>query len=374
MGVQAASGAGQPLRDTGHWSLPVLATLAVIWVLHWAQAVLIPIMLAVLASYALTPAVDALRRWRIPRAVGAAVLLLAMLGGMGALAISLSDEAVAWIETLPEAASNLRTTLRSAGVASSGTIDQIQEAAKQLEQAASETGGGASPAPRGVTRVQIEAPRLNIQRFLWSGTLGALAAAGQAGAVLFLTYFLLVSGDTFRRKLVMITGPVLSNRKITIRVLDEITSQIQRYLLVQIGTSVLVGVATWCALRWVGLEHAAIWGIVAAVMNNVPYAGPVVVTGGTALFALLQFGRLETALLVGALTLLITSLEGYLLNPWLAGRASRMNAVAVFLSLLVWGWLWGVWGLLLGMPIMLVVKAVCDRVEGLQPVGELLGE
>jgi predicted PurR-regulated permease PerM len=100
----------------------------------------------------------------------------------------------------------------------------------------------------------------------------------------------------------------------------------------------------------------------------------VVVTAATALFALLQFGSLQMALLVGGIALLITSLEGNLLTPWLTSRASRMNAVAVFISLLLWGWLWGVWGLLLGMPIMMVVKAVCDRVEDFQPVGELLGE
>ena len=99
-----------------------------------------------------------------------------------------------------------------------------------------------------------------------------------------------------------------------------------------------------------------------------------VVTGGTALVALLQFGTLEMAALVGGVSLLITSLEGYLLTPWLTGRASRMNAVAVFVSVLVWGWLWGVWGLLLGVPIVMMVKAVCDRVDDFKPVGELLGE
>jgi predicted PurR-regulated permease PerM len=192
--------------------------------------------------------------------------------------------------------------------------------------------------------------------------------------VLFLAYFLLVAGDTFRRKLVKITGPALSKKKITVQVLDEITSQIQRYLLVQIATSLVVGVATWLAFLWIGLEHAAIWGIAAAVFNTIPYLGPVVVTGCTALVALLQFGTLGMAFLVGAVALLITSLEGYLLTPWLTGRASRMNAVTVFVGVLFWGWLWGVWGLLLGVPIIMVVKAVCDRVEDLKPVGQMLGD
>ncbi len=160
----------------------------------------------------------------------------------------------------------------------------------------------------------------------------------------------------------------------TICVLDEITGQIQRYLLVRLVTSLLVGVATWLAFLWIGLEHAAIWGIAAGLFNTIPYLGPVVVTAGMTVVALLQFGTLEMALVVGAVAMLITSLEGFLLTPWLTGRASRMNAVAIFVGVLFWGWLWGVWGLLLGVPIIMVVKAVCDRVEHLKPVGELLGE
>lgn len=371
--TEAADPAAQPPVAAARWPVVILAVLAVIWALDWAQAVLIPILLGVLVSYALRPVVERLHHWRIPRPAGAALVLLGILGGVGALAVSLGDEAKAWIDNLPEAAENFRSTLGKAGAFSSGALDQVQEAAEQLERAAKETAGPASVAPRGVTRVQIEKPRLNVQEFLWTGTVGALAMVGQCVVVLFLVFFLLAAGDTFRRKLVRITGPVLSRQKVTLQVLDEITSLIQRYLLMQIATSVVVGVATWLAFVWIGLENAAIWGIAAAVLNNVPYLGPVVVSGGTALLGLLQFGTIEMALLVGGVSLLITTLEGYLLTPWLAGKAGRINPVAIFLGILLWGWLWGVWGLLLGMPITMVIKAVCDRVEGLQQVGELLG-
>jgi predicted PurR-regulated permease PerM len=254
-----------------------------------------------------------------------------------------------------------------------GTMENVQKTATQLEQTASETGTPAPAAPRGVTRVQIEKPKLNVKEYLWMGTMGAVGFAGQLTMVLFLAYFMLVSGDTFRRKLVKITGPTLSKKKITLQVLDEITDQIQRYLLVQIFTSILVGVVTWLAFLWIGLEHAAIWGIAAGVFNTVPYLGPVIVTGGTALVAFLQFGTVGMALLVAGISLVITSLEGYLLTPWLTGRVSRMSPVVVFVSVLFWGWLWGVWGLLLGVPIIMIIKAVCDRVEDLEPIGELLG-
>lgn len=355
-------------------SLFVLAVLAVVFALHWARAVFIPLMLGVMISYALTAPVNLMQTWHIPRAIGAAVLLLAIVGGTGSAVYSLSDDAGELIETLPEAARKLRLALLKERGTSQGTMEQVQKAATQLERAASETGAPAPATPSGVTRVQIETPKLNVKDYLWMGTKGAIGFAGQLSMVLFLAYFMLVSGDMFRRKLVRIAGPTLSKKKITLRVLDEITGQIQRYLLVQVFTSVLVGVTTWLAFLWIGLEHAAIWGIAAGVFNTIPYLGPVIITGGTSLVAFLQFGTISMALVVGGISLLITSLEGYLLTPWLTGRASRMSPLVVFVSVLFWGWLWGVWGLLLGVPIIMMIKAVCDRVEDLKPVGELLGD
>lgn len=360
--------------DIRSLSLTVLTVLAVIFVLHWARAFFIPLMLGVMISYAFSPLVDRMQKWRIPRAIGAAMLLIGIVGGTGSLVYSLSDEAAQLIETLPDAAQKFRKALRKEWGTTEGAMEQMQKAAIQLENAANETITPAVTARKGVTRVLIEKPKLNITDYLWTGTLGAAVFAGQAVMVLFLTYFLLVSGDIFRRKLVRITGPTLSKKKITIQVLDEITAQIQRYLLVQIFTSILVGVATWLAFLWIGLEHAAIWGIVSGVFNMIPYLGPVIVTGGTGLVGFLQFGTVSMALAVAGISLVITSLEGYLLTPWLTGRASRMNAVMVFVGVLFWGWLWGVWGLLLGIPIIMMIKAVCDRVDDFKFVGELLGK
>lgn len=355
-------------------SLAVLAVLAVIYTLHWASAVLIPLMLGLMISYALSSPINLMHKWHIPRPLSAAVLLLAIVGGAGWVVYALQDDASQLIETLPEAAQKFRRALVKEWGSSESTMEKVQEAAAEIEQAALETGTAASPAPKGVTRVQIEKPRFNIKDYLWMGTKGALEFAGQLTMVLFLAYFIMVSGDSFRRKLVKIAGPTLNAKKITLQMLDEITEQVQRYLLVQMFTSALVGVATWLALAWIGMEHAAIWGIAAGVFNIIPYIGPILVTGSTALVAFLQFGTFSMAMAVAGITLLITSLESYLLTPWLMGRASRMSALAVFIGVLFWGWLWGVWGLLLGVPILMIIKAICDRVEHLQPIGELLGD
>ena len=361
-------------RDANSVALTVLAVIAVVFALHWAQAIFIPLMLAVMISYALSGPVNLLQRWHIPRALGAAVLLLAILGGTGSAVYSLADETSNLIETLPAAVEKLRDALPTRIGASEGKMEKVQRAATELEQVASETSAPAPAAPHGVTRVQIEKPMLNVQDYLWMGTKGAIGFAAQLGMVMFLAFFVLVSGDKFRRKLVGLAGPTLTNKKITLQVLDDINWQIQRFMLVQILTSIAVGLATWLAFVSIGMEHAAIWGIAAGVLKIIPYIGPVIVSGATLLVAFMQFGTLGMALFVSGIALLITSLEGYLLTPWLIGRASRMNPVVIFTAVLFWGWLWGLWGLLLGLPILMAIKAVCDRVEDLKPVGELLGD
>ncbi len=351
--------------------LILLALFASIFILDWAQPVLVPLVLGLILSYALSPIVDRLEKYSIPRALSAAILLLAIVGGIGATAVSLQDEAVSLIETLPEAVKKIQRSVRKEMGSSRDTIEKVQKAADELERATEEVPSAA--VPRGVTRVQIEKPKLDIAEYLWTGAFGAASAIGSTLIVLFLAYFLLVSGDAFRRKWVKLSGPTLSAKKITVQVLNEIGDQIKRYLWVQVLTSAIVGVASGLAFWAIGLENAAVWGVAAGVLNLVPYLGAIVTTGGTVLVAFLQFGTVGMALAVGSISLVINTLEGSWLTPWLASRASRMNAVVVFMGLLFWGWLWGGWGLALGLPIMMVAKAICDHVEDLKPIGEFMG-
>jgi len=354
-------------------SLAVLAVLACVFTLQWASAVFIPLLLGLMLSYALSPIVNRLHNWHVPRALGAAVLLIGIIAGTGAMIYSLSDEATALIDTLPEAAQKLRLSLRRPRQSSTGTIDSMQKAAAEMERAADEGTAPTAPSPSGVTRVAIERPRFNVNDYLWTGTLGLLAFIGQVAMVFLIAFFLLVAGDTFRRKMVKLAGPSLNRKRITVEALDEVTTQIQRYLLVQLFTSLFVGFTTWIAFAWIGLENAAVWGVVATVTNLIPYLGALIVGAGSALMGFMQFGTLHMAFLIGGASFAIHGVVGYLLTPWLTSRANRMNPVAVFVGVLAWGWLWGLPGLLLGVPILVVVKAVCDRVDDLKPVGELLG-
>jgi len=352
-------------------SLVIIAVLAGLFVLHWAKAVFIPFMLGLVFSYALSPVVNWMESRRIPRALGAGVLILALLGAMGTTAYSLSDDAMRLVESLPAAAQKFRQAIKTRQGGTGGTLETVQKAATQIEQVTQET---SVPAPtRGVTRVTVEPARFNIKDHLWSGTIGLATLLGQMTVVVFLTYFLMVSGDTFRRKLIKLAGPSLSSKKITLQALHEITAQIQRYLQVQLATSAMVGVLTGLALWAIGLENAVVWGIAAAVLNLVPYVGSLITAVASGAVAFLQFGSSNMALLVAGASVVIQTIEGNLVTPWLTSRASRMNPVAVFVGLLAWGWLWGIWGLLLGLPILMIIKAVCDRVDDLKPIGEFLG-
>ncbi len=353
-------------------ALGVLATLASLVALHLASAVVVPLLLGLTFSYALTPLVNRMVRLRLPRTLAAGLLLIGILAGFGTLAWSLSDDAASMIESMPDIAQRLRRNAASHR-SPAGAIDKVQRVATELEGAARDSSPSAQNPARSVTRVQIEPPRLNVRDYLWSGTLGLASIGGQATVVLFITFFLLASGDTFRRKMVKIAGPGFGHKRLTLQALDEIDAQIQRYLVVQVFTSALVGVATWLAFLFIGVEHAAVWGALGFVLNFVPYFGSIVITGASALFGFIQFGSYEMALLIGGVSLFIHSVEGHVLTPWLTVRTSRMNPVAVFVGVLAWGWLWGLGGLFLGLPILIAIKAVCDRVDELKAVGELLG-
>jgi len=353
-------------------ALTIIAVLAMMLVLQYAQAMIIPIVLGVLISHALEPMVSWFERFRIPRALSAAVILVTLVASGGWLLYSLRSQASAIIEQLPTAARRLRQTLERDRPKAATAIEQVQKAASEIERATS--AASPPPPPSGVQRVQVESAPINISDYVMWGSLGIVAALGQLVLILFLVYFLLVSGDLYRRKLVKIIGTTLSEKKVTVQILQEIDRQISMFLLVQVFTSSLVAIATWLAFTALGVEQAAVWGLLAGIFNSIPYFGPVLVTGGTSIVAYLQFGDLKMAAIVGGVALLITSLEGFLLTPWLTSRAARMNAVAIFVGLLFWGWVWNVWGMLLAVPLLMVMKAVCDHVEDFKGVGELLGE
>ena len=357
--------------DVRSVSLLIIAVLGSVFMMHWAAAVLVPLMLGVTLSYALGPVVNRLERHSVPRALAAALVVMSTVAAVGAGAYSVADDATQFIEALPQVAQKLRKAVREQSRQSDTPIEKVQQAATQIEQAAKES-ARAPAVNRGVTRVQIEKPAFVLQDYLLSVTPRLLALAGQTMVVIFITYFLLASGNHFRRKMVHLAGPRLAQKKLTLQALDEITEQIQRYLMIQVLISVIVGVATWLAFWAMGIEHAEVWGVLGFLLNLVPYIGALVFAGAAAVAAFLQFGSFDMVLLTVGVSTVLHTISGNWLMPWLTGRTNRMNPVAVFVGLLVFGWLWGVAGLVLGVPVLLIVKTVSEHVEDLRAVAEML--
>ena len=354
-------------------ALFVIAALATILMLQYAQPVLIPVVVAILISYLLEPAVASMARHSIPRIFGAVVALALLCGGLGLAVYTLTDEAVAIVENVPTAARRFAQRFEPRRGAAEGPLAKVQEAATEVEKAAEKV-SDPQPVPKGVTRVQVVEPALAARDYLWAGGRGAISLLGQFAMILFLVFFLLVTGDLFKRKLVKIAGPTLTRKKITIQIMDEINHQISGFLRVQVFSSAVVAVATSVALWWFGVEQAVVWGILAGIFNSIPYLGPIVVTGALGVVTFMQFDDVLKTAYVCGVTMAITSLEGWLLTPALMSRAAQMNPVAIFVGLLFWSWVWGVMGTILAVPMLMTLKAICDRVEDLQPIGELLGE
>jgi predicted PurR-regulated permease PerM len=353
----------------------LIAILAVVAFLRYAAAVFIPIVLAVLVGYALDPLVSQLVRWRIPRPLGAMLAVLAVLAGAGSSAYALRHRFVAVIESLPDNARKLRKVIENQVDTpdSPGTLDRIKEAAKEIENTANATATPSAP-KAGITRVQVEPPVFRASEYIWLGSRSLVDLAGQAIVILFLAFFLLASGDLYKRKLVRIVGGDFAKKRITVEAIHEIDRQIERFLAVQIWTSVFVGVATFLVLELMGVSQPAIWAVAAGVLNFIPYFGAVIAAVGLGMVAFVQFGTLGPSLAVAALVLFIRVIEGGLLSPMWMGKAAGINGAALFVSLLFWTWMWGLIGTLVAVPLMMIIKTACERIEGLEAFGELLNE
>ncbi len=348
----------------------VLVVIALVAALYLARAFFVPLLIGILASYTLHPVVDWLKSCRIPRPAGAALVLVALLGSLSWIAFSLSDDATAIFERLPEAARKLRQNLSDARSSAPTALQNMNEAAKELEGAAADA--GAKQGAR-VAAARPSAPPTWVSDYALAQSRLLITIAAQTPIIVLLTYFLLASGAHFRRKLVQFVGRSLSRKKDAVRILDEIDVQVQRYLLAMLISNALVGVGTWLAFEALGMGQAGVWGVAAGVLHFIPYLGPALIALASGMAGFLQFESPLYGLAIAGVSLLVASSIGFVFMTWLQSRFARVNAAVLFITLLFFGWLWGVWGLLLGAPIVAIVKVVCDRVESLNPFGELLG-
>ena len=360
--------------DVRSLGLTILAVAALLFLLRESAPVMIPIVFAILISYTLNPLVNKLERLQLPRAAAATLVVTVLAAVLVGGGYAIAGQAMTIVEGIPEAAQRMRSRIEAGRRGSAdGALEKVQQAAVELEEAAGQASGPSAPRRPGVQRVEVVEPAFRATDYLWAGGMGIVSLLWQIAVVMFLTLFILGTGDMYKRKLVRIAGPTLTRKKLTVQILDEINTQIGQFIRAQVMANIIVAVVTALVLWWLGVEHYVVWGLVAGVFNSIPYFGPALVTAALGVVAFLQFVDVVRTLYVCAAAATITALEGMVLQPALMSRASQINPVAIFVGLLIWSWLWGLWGTVLAVPILMMMKAVSDRVESLQPLGELLG-
>ena len=355
-------------------ALVILTTIAVVFALDWAQNFVITLLFGILLSYTLNPLVKWLEYIKIPRIVGSSIVILTLILSIGFAGFTLRGQVQSIIAQLPEVTNKLTAAFETKRGEPLTDMQKVQIAASQMENATNSVTNAVANKKNSTMHVVIDDHKFKIGDFLWRGSLGIFGFFGEAITMAFLAYFLLLSGDTFKRKLVHLTGPSLSRKKITVHILEDINNSIQRYMFMLLVTNVMVGLSMWVLFRIIGLENAGAWAVFAGFLHVVPYFGPVVTAGATGIAAYMQFGSTSMAVLVAGMTMLVATIVGVFLTTWMTGRIAKMNSAAVFISLLFFTWLWGVWGMLLGIPLIVIIKVICVHIEHLQPVAELLGE
>ena len=350
----------------GNRSLVVIATIAVILLLNYGEAFFVPFLVALLVSYALAPLVYALTFVVRFRALAAALVVTSIVALAGIGVWAWSDDIQNMVEKVPVAAKTISKSLQKMSQRPGNPVAEVQKAAKEVDALTRDKPAAAAtpPAPQ---------PSISVWQVVWKGWTSVLTAGTQAMAVLFLVFFMLASGDLFKRKLITLAGDRLSERKDALRVIEEIDRQIRRYLGVLLISNILVGLGTWAAFAAFGVEYAGLWGLAAAILHTAPYFGPAIIAAMSLVAAFLQFGEWPISLMVAASHVGIATLVGSVFATWLASRTTSLNTTATFVGLLFFGWIWGLWGVLLAIPILAIIKAICDYKEDWKAVAELLG-
>ncbi len=352
----------------GRGALVVLAGIATVMFLYWGAPFFIPLFVALLIAYALAPATDFVTRLVKWRVVAATVVVSAVVALIGAGVWAWSDDVALLWQRVPEATRSIATSIKKVAQQPVSPVAEVKKAAAEIEAIAQTGKPPARTPPPAPT-----ASSVSFWSLVWEGGKTAVVVVSQVMAVLFLVFFMLASGDLFKKKLVRILGDTLTEKKITVQMIDEIDQQIRRYLAVLLLSNVLVGFGTWIAFRIVGVEYAELWGVAAAVMHTAPYFGPALIAMVSLVAGFLQFQDWSQAFVVSGVSIVVATLVGSIFATWLSARQTRMNTTATFIGLLFFGWIWGLWGILLAIPLLAIVKTICDRYEAWQPIAELLG-
>jgi predicted PurR-regulated permease PerM len=342
--------------DIRSLSLTGLFLLALLYTVYFARAFLVPVVAAVLLSLLLQPVVRGLKRLGVPEGVGAALVLAAFLATLALAVVQLSGPAARWLAEAPRTVPKVRTKIET-------VLKPVQKMTQTAERVA------AAADMDGSETLQVEVKGDSLAKVMFGGTQQFL---GMAVVVVFLLFLLLASGDLFLGKVIKVL-PRLADKKRAVQIARETEAHVSSYLVTTTLVNAGFGVAIAIAMQLLGMPNPVLWGVVAGVTNFIPYVGAWACSLILAAVALIHFDSFRQALLVLLVFQGLNLLEGGVLTPRLVGARLSLNPVVVFTSVLFWGWIWGVPGAILAVPVTASVKIMCDHIEGLAPVGEFLG-
>jgi predicted PurR-regulated permease PerM len=340
--------------DVGSIALTGLFVLAVFYSIYFMRSILLPIVLALLLSYLLRPIVRGLGGLKIPLSVGAALLLIGFFGLVGYGISVLATPTAEWLQKAPAGFAELQHKLLPV----KKSVAQVTQATGEIEKLAS---------------ANAEIKAVEVKRHPITETLFMRTPEFIASAVLslILLYFLLVYDQAFIAKLVKLL-PTLSDKKTAVGIAHDIEEQISRYLFTVTAINVCLGVAVGTAVGLLGLRNPVMWGVMVALLNFVPYLGALTGIICMTIGAALSFDSLEYAFVFPAVYLSFGVLEGSFITPWIMGRSLTLNPVIILLSLTFWGWMWGIVGIILAVPILAAFKILCAHIKPMEPLAEFL--
>ncbi len=334
-----------------------LFILASFYTLYFARAFLLPVTLAVLFAFLLRPVVRTLKRIRIPEVAGAALVLAILIGAAAYGTEQLTGPAIAWIDSAPQNFRAVEEKVRS-------IVLPVQKVAETAEKLHKITGAGEKEKPK----VEVKS-RPSLSDAFFSGMQEFVA---KGAVMVFLLFFLLASGDLFVHKLTNLF-PGFHEKKEVVDIAQEIETSVSRYLLTVTFINIIEGAVISLVMYFVGMPNPVLWGVMAGFLVFIPYIGPLLGVIVVAVVALLSFNSMGKILLAPGLYLAIDTLQGQIITPFVLGARFALNPVAIFVWLIFWGWIWGITGALIAVPLLTVFKILCDRIQSLAPIGDFLG-
>jgi predicted PurR-regulated permease PerM len=340
-------------------SIVGIFVLMVLYTVYFAAPILIPITMALLLALIFSSVIRWLEHWHVQPPVGAALVLIVMLGGIAAGVYGLAGPATRWINRAPIALYKLQLTIRS----THGPLDEIKKTRKEIEKLIDSGSDEKKP----LQKVQVVEKPSIVNKVLTS-TPGVLSGAG---ICIVLLYFLLASGDSFLRSLAHVM-PQWHDKKVAVEIARGVQQNISRYLMTVTFINLCLGLVDGLFLWALGIPNPILWGALIAVFNFVPYVGAAAAIIILSLVALITFSHLGLILLVPAVILGMAILEGQFITPHVVGRRLALSPAAIFLTLVIWGWIWGIVGAIIAVPMLASFNLLCEQIEVLNPISEFL--